>query len=115
MPDHKCVKISDTVERCNICYGTLSPDYYTKQTDESIKYPFDICYIDYIPTFIKKMEIQVREKVNSFKKFLQLYSLADTKQYAYYILDRISKYAGNIDYNFYIILYLVSMSVILSK
>ncbi|EAR98396.2 zinc carboxypeptidase family protein (macronuclear) [Tetrahymena thermophila SB210] len=98
VPDHKCVKISDNLERCNICFGTMSSEYYTKFTEDSIKYPYDICYIDYIPTFIKKMDIQIREKVNSYKKFLQLYTLQDMKQYAYYVIDRVSKYSGMEDF-----------------
>ncbi|KAL4452873.1 hypothetical protein ABPG74_002438 [Tetrahymena malaccensis] len=98
IPDHKCVKISDNLERCNICFGTMAPEYYTKYTEDSIKYPYDICYIDYIPTFIKKMDIQIREKINSYKKFLQLYTLQDMKQYAYYVIDRMSKYSGMEDF-----------------
>jgi len=51
------------------CDGSVEPIIFTNDNCSSLHSPYEICGVDYLPTFIKKMESTNRERVGRFKRF----------------------------------------------
>ncbi len=80
--DHICQLSSETL-RCQICNSVMK--YYFHGGASSMRFSLiDLVYQDYIPIFVKKMDLNG----NKYKRFLQLSSLTYLKEWMFYVLDR---------------------------